>query len=134
MKVLGKNISLCNIFICVLLLAVVYILTTLSSIENFTSGKLTSTDLNYRMGTGLKVSWENKDNNKIENNLNTNIAGEVPLPEGELFMFYKNKFNANCCTDSGSSYSNASGCVCLSKEQSNYLNERGGNRTLTSIY
>ena len=49
-------------------------------------------------------------------------------------MFYKNKFSQDCCTDSGSNYSTGHGCVCLSKEQSNYLNERGGNRTLTSMY
>ena len=133
MKLLGVNVNLCNILLCVLLITIIYVLITVSCVENFTtntSHDLTGADLNYSMGKDLKVSWENNNNNVV-NNLNTNVGGEVPLPEGQLYMFYKNKFNDNCCP---SSYSSSSGCACLSKEQANYLNQRGGNRTLTSEY
>jgi hypothetical protein len=58
-------------------------------------------------------------------------GGPIPLPEGELLFFDSTKFSPDCCP---SVYSNADGCVCASPEQMKYLNERGGNRTLTSEY
>ena len=133
MKLLGVNVNLCNILLCVLLIIIINVFITYSCVENFTTNTPQSlsaagADLNYSMGKGLKVSWEN---NYVENNLNTNVGGEVPLPEGELYMFYKNKFDENCCP---SAYSSSNGCACISKEQADYLNKRGGNRTLTSEY
>ena len=99
--------------------------------------------LDYKMGEGVKRSWENKDiaeNNKpsqinddtnIYSILEKNEGGPVPLPEGELLIFDNNKFSPECCP---SSYSNSDGCVCASPEQMKYLNERGGNRTLHDVY
>ena len=121
--------------------------------------------LDYKMGDGVKSSWENKGSNNdvgnsvipssmdMTNSLNmasstenagliikpdnafadleTNEGGKVPLPEGELVFFDKTKFSPECCP---SPYSNSEGCVCASPEQMKYLNERGGNRTLTSVY
>ncbi len=114
------------------------------------------TALDYSMGDGVKRSWENS--NAIVNNSNpvvsvgmatnsepmiindtaeiyakleNNISGPIPLPEGELLFFDTNKFSPECCP---SSYSNSEGCVCAAPEQLKYLNERGGNRTLTSEY
>lgn len=56
-----------------------------------------------------------------------NMGGPVPLPEGEMFLFSKNKSSGSCC---GSSvYSTSDGCVCVTPEQVNYINTRGGNRT-----
>ena len=65
-----------------------------------------------------------------KNRLNTykdNVGTPVPLPEGELFFFADNKFKPECCP---STYSNRMGCACLSQAQVEYLNQRGGNRTL----
>jgi hypothetical protein len=113
--------------------------------------------LDYSMGDGVKRSWENSNasaNNTtpIENatmatNLNqpsiindtadiysqleNNVSGPIPLPEDELLFFDTNKFSPECCP---SSYSNSEGCLCAAPEQMKYLNERGGNRTLTSEY
>jgi len=122
--------------------------------------------LNYKIGDGVKSSWENKGSNNdsdtdgtlpgivdIKSSLNmissdvgtsifveadnifakleTNEGGQVPLPEGELVFFNKTKFSPECCP---SSYSSSAGCACASPEQMKYLNERGGNRTLTSVY
>ena len=124
------------LFVLIILIATCCI-TAFSSVEEFTTGRLNNkgSDLDYSIGKGLKVSWENENHddtmNNVENNLNTNVSGEVPLPEGRLYMFYKNKFSHDCCP---SSYSSSTGCLCVSKEQSKYLNERAGNRTLTSLY
>ena len=65
-----------------------------------------------------------------KNRLNTykdNVGTPVPLPEGELFFFADNKFKPECCP---STYSNSMGCACLSQAQVEYVNQRGGNRTL----
>ena len=53
-----------------------------------------------------------------------NKAGAVP--PSKMFMFEKNRFDPSCCS---SPYSDSMGCVCLSEQQAEYLNERGGNRT-----
>ena len=65
-----------------------------------------------------------------ENRLNSykdNVGTPVPLPEGELFFFADNKFKPECCP---STYSDSMGCACLSQPQVDYINQRGGNRTL----
>jgi hypothetical protein len=102
--------------------------------------------IEYKMGDGVKKSWENKST--LLNNINPLVDSKVvtdssniysdleknegaPLPEDEMLMFEKNKFSPDCCP---SAYSNADGCVCASPEQMKYLNERGGNRTLTGEY
>jgi len=48
----------------------------------------------------------------------------VPLPEGELLMFANTQFKPECCP---SSYSNSTGCACMTGKQYNYLVQRGGN-------
>jgi len=65
-----------------------------------------------------------------ENRLNTykdNVGTPVPLPEGELFFFADNKFKPECCP---STYSDSTGCACFSQAQVDYINQRGGNRTM----
>ena len=118
--------------------------------EGFQAGLIgLGSALDYRMGDGVKRSWENSNNGVSENaianmhaptlpddnnvfaGLEGNEGGPVPLPEGELLIFKTNKFSPECCP---SSYSNGDGCVCASPEQMKYLNERGGNRTLASEY
>ena len=48
----------------------------------------------------------------------------VPLPEGQLLMFANTPFKPECCPNT---YSNSSGCACMTGEQYNYLILRGGN-------
>lgn len=51
---------------------------------------------------------------------------EVPLPEGEMFFFKNNQFKPDCCP---ATYTTSAGCACISKDQLDYLNNRGGNRS-----
>jgi hypothetical protein len=114
--------------------------------EGFNAGLIgLGSAIDYKMGDGVKRSWENNDTIREHKNPNAlndsaNIysdleknegGGPIPLPEGELLFFDSTKFSPDCCP---SSYSNADGCVCASPEQMVYLNERGGNRTLTGEY
>ena len=59
-----------------------------------------------------------------------NKGTPVPL-QGTLFYFKNNKFAPECCP---SSYSSSTGCACISNDQLEYLNQRGGNRTLPSEF
>jgi hypothetical protein len=49
-----------------------------------------------------------------------------PGPDS-LFIFKNNDVKPECCS---SSYSSDTGCVCTTPEQRNYINMRGGNRTV----
>jgi hypothetical protein len=100
------------------------------------SSNLVGSAIGYTMGEGVKSSWEKKTSTAdyvkdLNQPMESNTGGQVPLPESELIMFNDNKFAPECCP---SVYSNSSGCVCATPEQMNYLNQRGGNRTLTTEY
>lgn len=55
----------------------------------------------------------------------------VPLPEGELLLFANTPFKPECCPNT---YSNSTGCACMTTSQYNYLVERGGNNVPYSQY
>jgi hypothetical protein len=149
-----KRVSLRTIFIILAFLLIaggIFLYFAFGGIkEGFQAGLVgLGAAIEYKMGDGVKKSWENT--NAIINNSNPldinaepandvlniyadlekNEGGPIPLPEDELLLFEKNKFSPECCP---SPYSNGDGCVCASPEQMQYLNERGGNRTLTSQY
>ena len=56
---------------------------------------------------------------------------QLPLPEGELSMFANTNFKPECCPNT---YSNGSGCACMTTGQYNYLVTRGGNNVPFSEY
>ena len=85
--------------------------------DSYTMGWV-KTAKQYASGMGYK--------NKL-NSYKDNVGTPVPLPEGELFFFADNKFKPECCP---STYSDSTGCACLSQDQVTYINQRGGNRTL----
>ena len=58
-------------------------------------------------------------------------AQPIPLPEGELDMFANTPFKPECCPNT---YSNGSGCACMTVKQYNYLSDRGGNNVPYSEY
>ena len=55
----------------------------------------------------------------------------VPLPEGEMLMFANTPFKPECCPNT---YSNSSGCACMTSEQYNYIILRGKNNVPYSEY
>ncbi len=55
----------------------------------------------------------------------------VPLPEGEMLMFANTPFKPECCPNT---YSNSTGCACMTGDQYNYLVLRGGNNVPYSQY
>ena len=65
----------------------------------------------------------------IVNNTGSAYTADEPLKNGEMVIFAKNKFKPECCP---APYSSSTGCACMTPEQINYLNTRGGNRTSDS--
>lgn len=55
----------------------------------------------------------------------------VPLPEGEMLMFANTPFKPECCPNT---YSNSSGCACMTGQQYNALITRFGNNVPYSEY
>jgi len=93
--------------------------------------------INYKMGQGVYGSWETRKQKKgpsipwRKQHHETYKGTKVPLPEGQMFFFANNEFKPECC---GSSVSSSSGCACVTKSQIEYVNQRGGNRTLCGGY
>lgn len=55
----------------------------------------------------------------------------IPLPGDEMLFFANTPFKAECCPNT---YSNSSGCACMTTEQYNYLKLRGSNNVPYSEY
>jgi len=55
----------------------------------------------------------------------------VPLPEGQMLMFATTPFKPECCPNT---YSNSTGCACMTGQQYNWLQMRGGNNVPYSEY
>jgi len=77
---------------------------------------------NVQVNSGNSVSsWRS-------NHPNEPLQGPAfqPGPDS-LFIFKNNQCKPECC---GASYACDGGCVCSTPEQRNYINMRGGNRTV----
>ena len=55
----------------------------------------------------------------------------VPLPEGEMLMFANTPFKPECCPNT---FSNSSGCACMTTKQYNALAQRWFNNVPYSEY
>lgn len=79
-------------------------------------------NLTYSPGTtpdaGVKAIWDRPKQ-------------PIPLPKDELYMFATTPFSPECCPNA---FSSSMGCLCMTVEQNNYLNERGGNNVPYSQY
>jgi hypothetical protein len=56
---------------------------------------------------------------------------QLPLPEGEMDFFANTPFKPECCPNT---YSNSSGCACMTGQQYNYLILRANNNVPYSEY
>ena len=97
---------------------------------------LMGSDINEVQNGDVAGMWVTKANTYasefgygIMNNTGSAYSADEPLKNGEMVMFAKNKFKPECCP---APYSSSTGCVCMTPEQINYLNTRGGNRTSDS--
>jgi hypothetical protein len=79
---------------------------------------------------GVKLETGNGVSSWRYNHPNEPVEGNYPpfkLGMDNLFMFKDNQCKPECC---GASYACDGGCVCTTPEQRNFINSRGGNRTV----
>lgn len=74
-----------------------------------------------RLKTGNSSSWRATAPNEPLN------GPEFKPGDDSLFIFKNNQCKPECC---GASFSCDGGCVCTTPQQRDYINKRGGNRTL----
>jgi hypothetical protein len=74
-----------------------------------------------RLKTGNSSSWRYTAPNEPLQGPDFNVGPD------QLFMFKNNQCKPECC---GASFSCNGGCVCTTPQQRDYINQRGGNRTL----
>ena len=54
---------------------------------------------------------------------------KINTNNSQLFFLANNAFKPECCTPASPlAYSASTGCACVTKEQIDYINKRGGNR------
>lgn len=88
----------------------------------------------YDMNNGVPGSYDIHNMQNISQPLNTNKGPKLPLPPGELFFFADNEFKPECCSPPSTNVSSADGCACVTQEQVDYINARGGNRTCGEVF
>jgi len=113
------------------------------STEGFTGANINNGQSSpYDLNTSDVIStssWENQDMTIMPGKpLSAGVKAfmarpeqPIPLPEGEMFMFANTDFKPECCPNT---YSNGSGCACMTGKQYNYLITRGSNNVPYSEY
>ena len=121
---------------------------TAPSVSTTAKEGFTGANINYGESSKYNIAYSNKVNTASWSQPNmTVVPGQpldpavkaflarepqpVPLPEGEMLMFANTPFKPECCPNT---FSNSSGCACMTGGQYNYLVERGGNNIPYSEY
>ena len=136
-KLLGFSLNLVNLVVALTVLYFIMVVAGCSCSKlPFREGmQKMGSALSYKMGTGvpgLNVGWDTKAQQAgsslpyRKQQHDTYQGTTVPLKQGQLFMFAGNEFKPSCC---GSTFSNSTGCMCATKQQVDYVNKRGGNRS-----
>ena len=149
----NMNILLILMIICVLYNQILKKFEEFENIENFAPVDYTMGDFsNLLLKPDGCSDWRKPPAcNKLQSNIFVPQGTQVPLKtrisepikEGppvdgnskddnrkDMFIFAYNKSSPDCCP---STYSTSTGCICTTKNQRDYINQRGNNRTETEI-
>ena len=134
-KLFGFELRLEVVIICILIGMVLggHLLCSCSKIGLQEGMQTMGAAIDYQMGNGAYNSWINKTDQyssemgyqPLTAKQDSNYAD--PMPKDSMLLFQNNKSSGDCCP---SNYSNSMGCICETSEQTAFLNERGGNRTM----
>jgi hypothetical protein len=148
-KVLGVKVRVEIVVACVLLGMLIHALLFCSCVRvNVREGmQMLGAALNHKMGEGVQGSWDTRQQAegsslKFRAQDHDSYSSKFVGPEQALNYFSDTEFKPECC---GSTYSanggllreqgySSGGCACMSKKQVEYINSRGGNRTLNTEY
>ena len=141
LNILGFKVKVEVILLAIILFWLIggYTICSCAKVSSVKEGFQTlGADIGWRTGEGVPGdTWDTPTNTdtttKLFESLDGIKAGNVPLPENELFLFYANRFDPKCCFKP-QQYSSSTGCACISREQMDYLNQRGGNRTYPTTF
>jgi len=126
-KAFGMNIKF-NIIKAGLLVGLIWLICSVTCINCFKfSIKESMANINYNINNSSHA--KKYDKIYIPDGDTKTLAPKTPMPEGQLHMFSNNEFSADCCKST--TYSGTNGCPCLTKEQEEHLQLRGGNRAET---
>lgn len=98
--------------------------------SNYKLGDYSEVDTFSWVQPSLVVTSGDPVSSSVRNILNRQ-AQTTPLPEDSMSMFANTKFKPECCPNT---YSNSSGCACMTSEQANTLKLRGNNNIPYSEY
>lgn len=140
-NVFGMKFDLTRVLIVVV--ATLLVCHLIGGCCNFREGmEMMGADVGYKMGEGVHGSWENKTQEAGSSLAHRqqdhdSYGSKFVGPDKALNFFADTDFAPECC---GSNYSanggltdqgaTAGGCACMNKEQINYINARGGNRSM----
>lgn len=134
-KMIKKNMHM--VFLLIIIVIAASLVMVFPSSRQGMTNMDNASPLGWNMGQGMSgKSWTSKADEYASSMGYTDSVkayGQyegtpVPLSEGKLDFFANNQFKPECCASS--TYSTGSGCACMSTSQVNYLNQRGGNRTI----
>ena len=113
-----------------------HVLCSCSKINVKEGMQLLGAPLDYKMGKGVIHSWDTRPTQKgssvsFRAQDHDSYGSKMVPPSVALDFFADTEFKPECC---GSTFSGSTGCACLTKEQMQYLNRRGGNRTFSSEF
>ena len=127
MKVLGVSFDLKTVLISMMIgcLLCCHLLCSCVTKEGM---KVVGSTLDHVMSKGVHSDTYDKIHTPYE----TTLGPQIPLPEGQMFMYANNDYKPECCKFS--SVSSGNGCLCPTKEQNDYINSRGGNSSCPSKF
>ena len=144
-SILGTSISVEILILIgvIYLIMIIHTVCSCTNMEGFTSANTNDGQSSlYSLNNYKQVntsSWNNPNltivqgqplSSGVQNILNR-PQQPIPLPKGELSMFANTPFKPECCPNT---YSNSSGCACMTVGQYDYLITRGGNNVPYSEY
>lgn len=98
--------------------------------SNYKLGDYSVVDTSSWVQPSLVVTSGEQLSSGVRNILNRQ-SQTAPLPEESMSMFANTKFKPECCPNT---YSNSSGCACMTSDQVNTLKLRGNNNVPYSEY
>ena len=142
-KILGMNLNV-ELLTFIFVIYLILLVNTLGSCCRSCSNEEGFTPANTNLGLSHSYSLNNPEppintNDWNQPNMIVSNGGSMssdaqdivdrphqplPLPEGEMLMFANTEFKPECCPNT---YSNSSGCACMTTGQYNYLITRSGN-------
>ena len=149
-ELFGFKINIKHILALVVLYFIIssFLVCSCSRVNSLQEGMaVLGSDVSYKMGEGVSSSWENRKSEQgpsLAHRPQNHDAYQSQMADIEQTMdfFANTEFSQECC---GSSYTGfggllsgggttGAGCACLNKKQIDFINQRGGNRTLITEY